>query len=66
MNSRAKMLKISDESVVRELLEESDDDLSSFSEIVDTDEDNTYLPPNSSNDNQSSNGKYNYYIIYQL
>jgi len=60
------MLKISDESVVRELLEEPDDDLSSFSKIVDTDEDNTYLPPNSSDDNQSSNGKYNYYIIYQL
>jgi len=33
--------------VVRELLEESDYDLSSFKEFDDTDEDNTYLPPNS-------------------
>lgn len=66
MNSRAKRFKISNESVVRELLEESDDDLSSFSEFDDTDEDNTYFPQNSSGDNQSSNGKYNYYIIYQL
>jgi len=38
MNSRVKRFKISDESVVRELLEESDDDLSSFSEFDDTDE----------------------------
>lgn len=57
MNSRAKRFRISDECVVRELLEESNDDLSSFSEFDDTDEDNTYLPPNSSGDYQSSNGK---------
>jgi hypothetical protein len=44
MNSRAKRFKISNGSVVRELLKESDDDLSSFSEFDDTDEDNTYLP----------------------
>lgn len=64
MNSRTKRLKIGDESVVRGLLEESESDLSSFSEFDDTDEDDTYMPPNSSDDNQSSNGKYNFYIIY--
>ena len=52
--------------VVWGLLEEAESDLSSFSEFDDTDEDNIYMPSNLSGDNQSSNGKYNYYIIFLL
>lgn len=58
MSSRPKRFKVGEESIVRELLEESEDDMSSFSELLDdTDEDDTYIPPNLSDDDQSSNGK---------
>jgi len=44
MNTRSKRIKFSDENVVRQLLEESDDDNSSLSDFDDSDEDGHYVP----------------------
>lgn len=57
MNSRLKRFKICDESVVRELLDDVDDDFSSFSEFDDSDEDEHYVPSNISDNIQSDSGK---------
>jgi len=57
MNSRPKRLKACDESVVRELLDDIDDDFSSFSEFDDSDEDEHYVPSNESDNIQSDSGK---------
>lgn len=57
MSSRPKRLKVCDESVVRELLDDIDDDFSSFSEFDDSDEDEHYVPSNESDNIQSDSGK---------
>lgn len=57
MSSRPKRLKVCDESVVRELLDDIDDDFSSFSEFDDSDEDENYVPSNESDNIQSDSGK---------
>lgn len=57
MSSRPKRFKICDESVLRELLADVDDDFSSFSEFDDSDEDEHYVPSNISDNIQSDSGK---------
>ncbi|KAE9523290.1 hypothetical protein AGLY_016238 [Aphis glycines] len=59
MSSRPKRLKVCDESVVREFLDDIDDDFSSFSEFDDSDEDEHNVPSNESNNIQSDSGKKN-------
>lgn len=56
MNTRPKRIKLSDENVVRQLLEESDDDYNSLSDFDDDDSDvdGHYVPEESEN---SSNGE---------
>jgi len=55
MNTRPKRIKLSDENVVRQLLEESDDDNNSVSDFDDdSDVDGHYVPEESE---YSSNGE---------
>lgn len=66
MSSRPKRFKICDESVVRELLDDVNDDFSSFSEFDDSDEDENYVPSNISDNIQSDSGKYNFYYLSNI
>ncbi|XP_050063343.1 piggyBac transposable element-derived protein 4-like [Aphis gossypii] len=64
MSSRPKRLKVCDESVVRELLDDIDDDFSSFSEFDDSDEDEHYVPSNESDNIQSDSGHHQKQFIF--